>query len=294
MAMATSKRAFSSVIKRVDTNDDYRVDDEHYPMGGTVIPAAKSDDPQHSGVRFPVHAEKLVGCNLVIDQGGEMKTIVMSPRAMEIVREGNRDGKKMNYGEAIAMAKAEEAAKASTNPDEKEEDDIPVLLQVKGAPKPAATVPLDAAVKIENTAVLPGAAASGPTPAVPVVVGVVTVKEDESPIMQAQKAAKPKKGRKSRKGEEAPQVSTPKIPVVFSSSLGQMSVMAEKVFVGGPKNICLVIIQYSPEGHFHLPPQTNDPVMVSFEGNVYKCLTGIYYQIPGTPVMHTVYFISQE
>jgi hypothetical protein len=84
------------------------------------------------------------------------------------------------------------------------------------------------------------------------------------------------------------------VPVTFSSSFGTMTIMAERVFVGGPGAVCLVIIQYSPEGHFYIPPQVDEPIMISFEGKVYKCLTGVYYQLPGTAVMHTVYFIAKE
>lgn len=290
MATDRSRGGTFSPVKR-KINDDYHPADDDYPMGGTVIPSAVTNNDEDSGVRFPVHAEKLAGCNLVVEKDGKTEIIEMSARAMEILREGNRDGGKMNYGEAIEIAKEEEklVKTSGAKEDEPEPDETPALLQVPSK-KQEVLKPVEPSPTVE-------APESVPQPPQPS--AAVTLVED-SPIIKAQRAdtVKPvKKGRKKR-GKTAEEASTapapPKIPVVFSSSLGQMSVMAEKVFVGGPKDICLVIIQYSPEGHFFIPPQVDEPVNVSFEGKVYKCLTGIYYQIPGTPVMHTVYFIAKE
>lgn len=269
MAKSPFRGAFSPIRRII--NEDYKPADEHYHMGGTVVPSVVTEDPESSGVRFPVHAEKLTGTNLVIEKDGEMRTIHVSARAMEILREGNKDGKRMNYDDAIKMAAAQEEAekKAQDEKREKEsrtEQEALNRLPLVEPPPPAPNVEMNANI-----------------PSVP----------QEPEYMKAQRAEKPsKRGRKAR--TQAAPAHMPKIPVTFNSSLGIMSIMAERVFVGGPNNICLVIIQYSPEGHFFVPPQVDEPVMISFQGQVYKCLTGIYYQLPGTPVMHTVYFIAKE
>lgn len=85
-----------------------------------------------------------------------------------------------------------------------------------------------------------------------------------------------------------------KIPVKFFSPVGSMTLQADSAFVGGPGDVCLVIIQDSPAGEFSIPPQSDEFVNISLNGSVYKCLTGTYYQIPGTSLMHTLYFIHRE
>ena len=283
-------------IRRI-INEDYKPADESYPMGGTVVPSVVTDDPESSGVRFPVHAEKLTGCNLVkIDKLGNVQTTQVSARAMEILRAGNQDGKKMGYEEAIKLADAAEAAekKAEEEKKVKEANSAQQALNALPPVEPgqqhigvdlAKTPDYSAAhIGINSNILAPGATGAAPN---------FVIAEPE--YMKAQRQPKPEKA-KGKKGKVSTQpiIPTPKIPVSFSSSLGAMAIMAERVFIGGPGNICLVIIQYSPEGHFFVPPQVDEPVTISFQGQVYKCLTGIYYQIPGTPVMHTVYFIAKE
>lgn len=273
-------------IRRI-INEDYKPADESYPMGGTVVPSVITEDPESSGVRFPVHAEKLTGCNLVkIDKLGNVQTTQVSARAMEILRAGNQDGKKMGYEEAIKLAEAAETAEKKAE-EEKKTKEANSAQQALNALPPVEPVSHVVGVDLAKT---PDYSALTIMPNNGMPSNIV-----EPEYMKAQRQPKLEKG-KGKKGKVSvqPTVYTPKIPVSFSSSLGAMAIMAERVFIGGPGNICLVIIQYSPEGHFFVPPQVDEPVTISFQGQVYKCLTGIYYQIPGTPVMHTVYFIAKE
>jgi hypothetical protein len=284
MAQPLSKGTFAP-IRRV-INDDYKPADESYPMGGTVVPSVITEDPENSGVRFPVHAEKLTGTNLVIEKDGEMKTIRVSPRAMEILRSGNRDGKRMNYEEAIKMAAAQEEAEKKASDEKKAKEEAAAQDAVNKLP------PVEPPLVREGMTIGVDLARSPDFSAAHIGINS-NVAEPE--YMKAQRAGKPeKKGKRGKVVAPVASVPTAKIPVSFSSSLGAMAIMAERVFIGGPGGICLVIIQYSPEGHFYVPPQVDEPITISFQGQVYKCLTGIYYQIPGTPVMHTVYFISKE
>jgi hypothetical protein len=289
MAKALSTGTFAP-IRRV-INDKHRPADDAYPMAGTVIPSAISEDPEASGVRFDVHAKEMTGCNLVVEKDGNIQTIHVSPRAMELLREGNKDKKRMNYAEAIAMAeseaktvkKAAKEEKAEVGMDEEEGEDLPLLRLPAKSEKLEYHVGVDLA-KPGTTSV-----------SVPVVIGPVAtpVSTEEPEFMKAQRAAEPKKKGKG-KLQRVVTMNSPKVPVTFSSNFGTMTILAERVFIGGPGAICLVIIQHSPEGHFYIPPQVEEPIMISFEGKVYKCLTGIYYQLPGTAVMHTVYFIAKE
>jgi hypothetical protein len=282
MAKALSTGTFAPVRRII--NDKHHPADEAYPMAGTVIPSAVSEDPEDSGVRFDVHAKEMTGCNLVIEKDGNVQTIHVPPRAMEVLREGNKDGKRMNYAEAIEIAKSEEKTvkKAAKEEVKEENDDLPLL-------RPPAKLEYQMGVDLAK----PGTTSVS----VPVVVGPVAtpVSDEEPEFMKAQRAQEPqKKGRKGARSILKRVAETVKVPVTFSSNFGTMTILAERVFVGGPGAICLVIIQYSPEGHFYVPPQVDEPVMISCEGKVYKCLTGIYYQLPGTAVMHTVYFIAKE
>jgi len=67
MAKALSTGTFAPVRRII--NEKHHPADEAYPMAGTVIPSAVSDDPEESGVRFDVHAKEMTGCNLVIEKG---------------------------------------------------------------------------------------------------------------------------------------------------------------------------------------------------------------------------------
>jgi len=284
MAKALSTGAFAPIRRII--NEKHRPADDAYPMAGTVVPSAISEDPEDSGVRFDVHAKEMTGCNLVVEKDGNIQTIHVPPRAMEILREGNKDGKRMNYAEAISIAESEEktvkkAAKAE-GAQEEEGEDLPLL---RPPAKPEYVMGVDLA-KPGTTSV-----------SVPVVVGPVAtpVSDDEPEFMKAQRAPEPQKKGKKKGAKILQRVSeSPKVAVTFSSNFGTMTILAERVFVGGPGAICLVIIQHSPEGHFYVPPQVDEPITISYEGKVYKCLTGIYYQLPGTAVMHTVYFIAKE
>jgi hypothetical protein len=290
MAKALSTGTFAPVRRII--NEKHHPADEAYPMAGTVIPSAVSDDPEDSGVRFDVHAKEMTGCNLVIEKDGNVQTIHVPPRAMELLREGNKDGKRMNYAEAIEMAKSEEktvkkAAKAE-GAKEEESEELPLLRLPEKPEKPE---------KLEYHVGVDLAKPGTTSMSVPVVIGPVAtpVSAEEPEFMKAQRSPEPqKKGRKKGRMTSQPVANSPKVPVTFSSNFGTMTILAERVFVGGPGAICLVIIQHSPEGHFYIPPQVEEPIMISFEGKVYKCLTGIYYQLPGTAVMHTVYFIAKE
>lgn len=279
MAKALSTGTFAPVRRIV--NDKYRPADEAYPMAGTIIPSALSDDPEQSGVKFDVHGKEMTGCNLVVEKDGNTQTIAVSPRAMEILREGNKDGKRMNYAEAIEIAKSEEKTVKKAKAEKPEED-----AKEEGEELPLLRLPEKPAEAQAEKSV------------VPVVVGPVAtpLSDDEPEFMKAQRSQEPQKKsrKKGARGVLQRVAETPKVPVTFSSSFGTMTIMAERVFVGGPGAVCLVIIQYSPEGHFYIPPQVDEPIMISFEGKVYKCLTGVYYQLPGTAVMHTVYFIAKE
>jgi len=280
-------------IRRI-INEDYKPADESYPMGGTVVPSVVTDDPESSGVRFPVHAEKLTGCNLVkIDKTGNIQTTPVSARAMEILRAGNQDGKKMGYDVAIELARVAEEAEKKTEEEQKVKAANSAQTALNALPpvEPAAQMVVGVDLARDTSYSVPVVI---PNPSYAPNIGMPS-NVGEPEYMKAQRQAKPEKGKgKKGKAPVVPSVCTPKIPVSFSSSLGAMAIMAERVFVGGPGGICLVIIQYSPEGHFFVPPQVDEPVTISFQGQVYKCLTGIYYQIPGTPVMHTVYFIAKE
>jgi hypothetical protein len=284
MAKALSTGTFAPIRRII--NEKHRPADDAYPMAGTVIPSVISEDPEDSGVRFDVHAKEMTGCNLVVEKDGNIQTIHVSPRAMEILREGNKDKKRMNYAEAIEIAESEEkmvkkVAKAE-GAQEEEGEDLPLL-------RPPAKLEYNMGVDLAK----PGTTSVS----VPVVVGPVAtpVSDDEPEFMKAQRASEPQKKGKKKGAKILQRVSeSPKVAVTFSSNFGTMTILAERVFVGGPGAICLVIIQHSPEGHFYIPPQVEEPIMISFEGKVYKCLTGIYYQLPGTAVMHTVYFIAKE
>ena len=289
MAKALSTGTFGAIRRIV--NDKHHPADEAYPMAGTVIPSAMSDDPESSGVRFDVHGGEMNGCNLIVEKDGNIQTIRVSPRAMEILRDGNRDGKKLNYAEAIEMA-ASEAKVVKKAAKEKKEGEVGEEAEEEGEELPLLRLPPKPEYQMGVDLAKPG------TTSIPVVVGPVAtpLSEEEPEFMKAQRIQEPqKKGRKKGvKGVLQRVAETPKVPVTFSSNFGTMTILAERVFIGGPGAICLVIIQYSPEGHFYIPPQVEEPIMISFEGKVYKCLTGIYYQLPGTAVMHTVYFIAKE
>lgn len=327
MAKKTKRAGRFSAVRRI-IEEDYK-EDHDYPMDGTVIPSAVSDDPEHSGVRFDVHAKKMNGTNLVIEKDGNLQTIHVTARAMEILRKNNKDGKRMNYAQAMEAAQKEEAdGKTSDNgeaktKDEKDAeqraaafpkadtgvDDLSSEIRrnpvkdngVKNLPEAPEGPPVNAILPASHTkigAALPSPgfeahSAAGAKAMAPGLTPVATTNEEDEPeYMEAQRAQP--KGKKRRKPKAAPAARpSAKVAVHFSSPLGSMGILAERAFVGGPNGICLVIIQYSPEGNFYIPPQSDEPVVISLEGKVYKCLTGIYYQIPGTPVMHTVYFIKE-
>lgn len=249
-----TSRAENTEYKQADGDEKYGL------MHGTIIPTAK-DGVEHSGFRGSVLPDPASEILITKDLGNGkgMVTLSVSARAMEILKFMNSRGGKISFEDAIEAEAAE---------------------KVTGV------------MAIESE---PPTYDSTPPPAEP-------VQTSADPVGVAAMVAKVSPGAKRAAKKPVPQAAVEitakpvkKIPVKFFSSWGgTMTIQADRAFIGGPGDICLVLVQDCPSGDFFIPPQSEEPISVSLNGAVYKCLTGTYYQIPGTSLMHVIYFIHRE
>jgi hypothetical protein len=243
--------------------------DSHRGLSGTVIPSATTTSVGSLGAQFEVHpSEPLPFYATIQGPDGKEQEIFVSARAHKLLRKHNRNGElKIGFVEAVRMAAEEERTeKQGTMVDE-----VPPLPEASG---PAgATGPVSAEV-------VDPAGPGGPD-----------LNETVDAAVTRRRSRRPKL-------PDAPKMQpTPVVPTVnvtVDGPAGSVVLGARDVFLGGPGGMCLVIVQDRNLGTVYLPPvNAEDPAefTISFEGEVYKAIPALYYQIPGTAIYHAVYLV---
>jgi hypothetical protein len=237
--------------------------DSHRGLSGTVIKSATTTDVGSVGAQFDMHPkDPLPFYATVQGEDGKEMEVYVTARAHRLLRKHNRNGEvKIGFVEAVRMAAEEE--------------------------------------KLEKQGVLVNA---DTVPPLPEMAGTDTGRPlgeprgEEGPVGLEEPAssAPVRRSRRPKLPEMVMPLPAKLVHVTIEGPAGSVVLRARDVFIGGPSGMCLVVVQDQQYGTVYLPPvKTEEPdeFTISFNGEVYKAISALYYQLPGTTIYHAVYLV---